>query len=641
MSFFSRIILAGCFALAAGAAKAELQVCNDSDDIQFVSVGYKGDSDWTSEGWWSIDPGKCVTPVGGDLKKRYYYLRAEVNGGDFKGGDYFFCTTPEEYTIVGDTDCVDRGYDSEDFIEIDTGETAKSHVYRLTQADMERAQSGSAESDLGLTFCNETEFVQAISVGYKGDEGFTSEGWWNADPGECVTPISGALKTRYYYYRAEVDGGDFDGENYYFCTTPEAYTIVGDENCDGRGYDRESFREIDTGETSKEFTYTLVSGFDDSNDSGKPGSGKPDGGTDFGSNSGSDSGSDLGLEFCNQTANTQSVSVGYEGDEGWTSEGWWNVDPGKCSNTLSGALQKQYYYYRTEVKGTEFIGGSYTFCTTPEAYTIVGDTDCEARGYDKETFAEINIGVGSNAHTVTLLPPEGSTPAGDDDRALDETAIDNIVVTGAGLEMCNQTSSPQEISIGYEGDEGWTSEGWWVAEPGECVTPAVDGKPHRYFYYRAEISGGPFTGQNYFFCTSPDAYTIVGDENCEGRGYDREDFYEIDTGGLEGMFAFTLVDPEELPDAGNGKNTGVNDAPVAPPMQVPAPGTAPKSGGIDFERNEPTSTPEPAPAPAPAPVPEPEPEPEVIPEPEPEPEVIPLPVPEPPKPPRRGGSRGG
>ncbi|MCG6901209.1 MAG: DUF1036 domain-containing protein [Rhodobacter sp.] len=639
-----RFFLAASAVCFAGSAQAGLKICNDSKDVQSISVGYKGEVEWTSEGWWVTDPGECVTVVGGDLQKRYYYMRAEVAGGNFTGGNFYFCTTPREYTIVGDENCEDRGYEREDFIEIDTGETAKDYTYRLTQAFADQAQSS---ADLGLKFCNETENTQSISVGYEDSkDGFVSEGWWNADPGKCVTPLPGKLKTRYYYFRAEVDGGDFTGNGFSFCTTPEAYTIVGDKNCEARGYDNEDFREIDTGPDAETFTYTLVA-------TAGTTQGKPTAPTATTAPTTAAPAASLtpppgeGLKICNDTTDIQSVSVGYEGAEGWTSEGWWNIDPQDCSTILSGALQKQYYYYRAEVDGGSFDGENYTFCTTPEAYTIVGDTDCEARGYDQETFREINVGQGITTYTLTLIPPgnagaETANPA--DERAVNETAvtaIDNIADVGAGLEICNDTSQSHSISIGYEGAEGWTSEGWWVADPGACVTPALDGKNRRYVYYRSEVDGGPFTGQSYFFCTTPTEYTIVGDSDCESRGYDREDFREIDTGGEEGMFTFHIVaenaaapEPEPEPSGVTGVETD----------------TTSKSGGFDFDRrgdddgmNEAMDEPaaimesEPEPEPAMEPEPEPEPEPSMEPEPEPEPEPAPTRV----KPPRRGGSRGG
>jgi len=106
-----------------------------------------------------------------------------------------------------------------------------------------------------LKICNPTAHVQSISVGYKSGDNWTSEGWWNVDPDTCKAIFSGDLASRYYYYRSEVNGGDFDGENYFFCTSPQEYTIVGDNECGTRGYDRESFRVIDTGQST---TYILT-----------------------------------------------------------------------------------------------------------------------------------------------------------------------------------------------------------------------------------------------------------------------------------------------------------------------------------------------------------------------------------------------
>ncbi|WP_299356363.1 DUF1036 domain-containing protein [uncultured Shimia sp.] len=256
-----------CLFLASGQAHAGLEICNDTGDVQSVSIGYKGESEWTSEGWWVLQPGKCSTPVSGDLEKRYYYYRAEVSGGAFTGGNFFFCTSTAEYTIVGDDQCAEQGYDREDFSEIDTGKTGKHFVLRLTPDLMAQKQpkpksqvqpKPPTQTQAGLTVCNKTEDTQAISIGYKLDEAEISEGWWNVEPGACKVVIKGKLKTRYYYYRAEVNGGGFDGQDAHFCTSPEIYTIEGRDDCSGRGYDREAFRMFDTGDTLYGFTLNLV-----------------------------------------------------------------------------------------------------------------------------------------------------------------------------------------------------------------------------------------------------------------------------------------------------------------------------------------------------------------------------------------------
>lgn len=493
--------------VAAVDAQAGLTICNDSDASQDVSIGYKGEEDWTSEGWWIIEPNECATPIGADLTRRYYYLRAEKAGGAFKGEEYYFCTSSEAYTIVGDTDCQERGYEREDFIEIDTGETGTDFTYRLTQAAMDLAQG---DDNFGLEFCNETSATQAVSVAYKkGDEIF-SEGWWNVEPGKCQKPIVGKLETQFYYYRAEVDAGEFEHGEYSFCTTSDAYTIEGRDACEDRGYVTELFAEIDTGATSPSFSFTLTD-----QTGGVIGS------------------SQEGLRICNDTGFDQDVSVGFEGENSWVSEGWWLVETGECTDILSGPLTSQFYYYRAEIEGGEFGGDGYFFCTTPEVYSIDGTNDCAARGYDSEDFAEIDIGLGNSSYVLTLVPPDELTePA--------ETAQ-----TGAGLEVCNRTGDTQQVSFGYDGAEGWTSEGWWSIEPSECAKPELDGVNHRYVYYRAEVEGGPFEGESYFFCTSTDAYTIVGDDNCEARGYDREDFREVDTKTTDDLFTLD-IEPSDV-----------------------------------------------------------------------------------------------
>ncbi|WP_172296922.1 DUF1036 domain-containing protein [Pseudoruegeria sp. HB172150] len=394
----------------------------------------------------------------------------------------------------------------------------------------------------GLEICNETDFVQSVSIGYKGDADWVSEGWWNVEPGDCTTVVGGNLQKRYYYYRAEVDGGDFAGENYMFCTTPEEYEILGDSNCESRGYDSESFREIDTGETATDFTYTLVNEDGSPRSSGGPANTTADG--------------EDGLNICNETEEIQSVSIGYQNDDGFVSEGWWNIEPGACAKVLSGELQQRFYYYRAEVDAGPFEGEGYMFCTTPEVYSIQGDTDCEARGYDSESFSEIDTGPTARTYTHYINADGASAPPVET-----VTSTDIIDDAGAGLEICNDTDFIQAVTVGYQGADDWTSEGWWNIDPGDCAMPTLDGVNRRYFYYRAEVDGGPFEGESYYFCTSPEAFTIAGDAECEARGYVREDYREIDTGGETGIYTLTLVtsDVPDMPPSVDGDGDGDGD----------------------------------------------------------------------------------
>ncbi|MBV0913936.1 DUF1036 domain-containing protein [Rhodobacteraceae bacterium ASV31] len=118
---------------AAGAAHANLEICNDTAATQTVAIGYQGADDWTSEGWWIIAPGECSIPLAGDLQQRYYYYRATSDDGVIEG-DYSFCVDTEAFTIVGDTECERRGYETVDFEEIDTGPTALTYTFRIAAA---------------------------------------------------------------------------------------------------------------------------------------------------------------------------------------------------------------------------------------------------------------------------------------------------------------------------------------------------------------------------------------------------------------------------------------------------------------------------------------------------------------------------
>tara|TARA_R100000322_G_scaffold94439_5_gene59037 strand:+ start:81703 stop:82779 length:1077 start_codon:yes stop_codon:yes gene_type:complete len=108
-----------------------------------------------------------------------------------------------------------------------------------------------------------------------------------------------------------------------------------------------------------------------------------------------------GLEFCNQTGANASVAIGYKGSGGWVSEGWWNVDAGACKTVISRDLDLSHYYWRAESTDLSWSHANYMFCTTDEAFTIVGDEDCAARGYDREGFNELEM-TGYTSFTMNL-----------------------------------------------------------------------------------------------------------------------------------------------------------------------------------------------------------------------------------------------
>lgn len=151
----------------------------------------------------------------------------------------------------------------------------------------------------------------------------------------------------------------------------------------------------------------------------------------------------------------------------------------------------------------------------------------------------------------------------------------------AGLKFCNETDAKISVAIGYNDGGTWTSEGWWGVDPGAC-TSVVDGDlTRRYTYWRATSGSHSWEHANFMFCTSPEVFTIVGDENCDTRGYERHGFNEIDHDGLT-AFTMTLnaggasVPDRDLPmtgDAGDDDWPAIDEPAAGDPGFGPAPGT--------------------------------------------------------------------
>lgn len=104
-----------------------------------------------------------------------------------------------------------------------------------------------AQADLKL--CNQTESRVGAALGYKDKQGWVTEGWWTVDPQKCVTFLKGPLIAQYYYvFAVDYDKGGSWGGNSMMCTRDKVFTIRGIEDCEGRGYRKTGFFEVDTKE---------------------------------------------------------------------------------------------------------------------------------------------------------------------------------------------------------------------------------------------------------------------------------------------------------------------------------------------------------------------------------------------------------
>lgn len=98
------------------------------------------------------------------------------------------------------------------------------------------------------------------------------------------------------------------------------------------------------------------------------------------------------LKLCNSTSSRVGIAIGFkEPKEGWTSEGWWNVDSQSCSILITNKLSARFYYVHAidYDKGGEW-GGMINMCTAEGEFTIRGIDNCESRGYKKTGFFEVD-----------------------------------------------------------------------------------------------------------------------------------------------------------------------------------------------------------------------------------------------------------
>ncbi len=119
------------------------------------------------------------------------------------------------------------------------------------------------------------------------------------------------------------------------------------------------------------------------------------------------------LRLCNRTDSNVGVAIGYKDEDGWTSEGWWNIPPHECKTLLEGPLIARYYYvFAVDYDKGGSWGGPATLCTRNKIFTIRGRTNCEARGFRTTGFFEVDTGEESD-WTITLSGEATTPPARD------------------------------------------------------------------------------------------------------------------------------------------------------------------------------------------------------------------------------------
>ena len=140
-------LVAGLLAMAcASPAYADFRVCNATQNLVGVGIGYRAKAGWITEGWWHIEGSSCKTLIEGPLSSRFYYLYAEdAERGGRWDGPINMCVAEKEFKIAGVNDCVARGFQRAGFQEYDTGEQA-SWMVQLTDQPATGGEGAAPES---------------------------------------------------------------------------------------------------------------------------------------------------------------------------------------------------------------------------------------------------------------------------------------------------------------------------------------------------------------------------------------------------------------------------------------------------------------------------------------------------------------
>ena len=127
---------------------------------------------------------------------------------------------------------------------------------------------GAQRAQAGLHFCNDSaaDWLEIAISHPDGAGGWTAEGWWRIERGQCRTVITGPLTSRFYYFLANGPGGAwFSGETPY-CIQTKKFTLNQTQfgrpgerdpaDCAQAGLQFAKFREMNTND-SKDFTNRL------------------------------------------------------------------------------------------------------------------------------------------------------------------------------------------------------------------------------------------------------------------------------------------------------------------------------------------------------------------------------------------------
>lgn len=111
------------------------------------------------------------------------------------------------------------------------------------------------------------------------------------------------------------------------------------------------------------------------------------------------------LEFCNKSnKGTVSITVAYpDGKGSWTTEGWFNLEPGECDNAIEGDLTNRYYYYFAETESDYSWEGDNQFCVSDKKFTFTNaEKQCKGSNSRWANFRELDTGKDTTSYSLDL-----------------------------------------------------------------------------------------------------------------------------------------------------------------------------------------------------------------------------------------------
>ncbi|MBS0123553.1 DUF1036 domain-containing protein [Thetidibacter halocola] len=102
-------------------ARAQFAVCNQTLNVLNIAIGRFRYDAFATAGWWTVGPNQCANVIQEQLDVRFVYVFAQdVFGNVVLSGSVPMCLAPNRFDIVGEADCLVRGYLEARFHEVDT-----------------------------------------------------------------------------------------------------------------------------------------------------------------------------------------------------------------------------------------------------------------------------------------------------------------------------------------------------------------------------------------------------------------------------------------------------------------------------------------------------------------------------------------